>query len=120
MKTAKERAAQLWCLPEFEKREMDVRFAEAIAAAIEEAVKEEREACVRLAEAEDVDAEPRFDPEFSTVVGGLWPGDDLVDHIDAMSAPRNYTVVSAIDGTVTCRFYDVILHSYSQTYFDCR
>ena len=31
---ARERAAQLWCLPQFSNREMDVEFAEAIAQAI--------------------------------------------------------------------------------------
>ena len=36
--TARERAAQIWCLPQFSKREMDVEFGEAIANAIEAAV----------------------------------------------------------------------------------
>ncbi len=38
MKTSTDRAAQLWLLPKFEKREVDVEFAKAIAHAIDEAI----------------------------------------------------------------------------------
>lgn len=43
MKTPTERAAQLWCLPQFEHRVMDVEFATAIANTIQEALKEQIE-----------------------------------------------------------------------------
>lgn len=41
--TPMERAAQLWTLPQFSKREMDADFAVAIANAISEAVDERRD-----------------------------------------------------------------------------
>ena len=40
---AREKAAQLWCLPEFETRTMDPPFAEAIAQALLDAMERQRE-----------------------------------------------------------------------------
>lgn len=43
MKTPIERAAQLWCLPQFKTRVMDVEFATAIAETINQALQEQIE-----------------------------------------------------------------------------
>ena len=49
-KTPEERAAQIWCEPAHGKKVMDADFAMSIARAIREAVDEERERCVEIAE----------------------------------------------------------------------
>lgn len=48
--TPTERAAQIWCRPEFSGDEMDSVMCHAIAVAIHEAVLEERERCAKIAE----------------------------------------------------------------------
>lgn len=48
--TPEERAAQIWCEPQHEKKEMDVHFAASIAAAIRAAVVVEREGCAQIAD----------------------------------------------------------------------
>ena len=42
-------AAQLWCLPQHSKKEMDADFAESIAVVLDLAVQKEREECAKVA-----------------------------------------------------------------------